>query len=297
MQREADDPDIVAGARIMSLSCPIGGGRIKTPVRSTTCNHNQCFDALNFFLAQAQAPQWECPVCNKTSVLERLAVDEYFEDILTKTQSTQAYNVTVQPNGKWEDKTPVKKVEDSKPKKTAVTISLDSDEDADEPGSSVVKPEPTSATVASFEPSLPEPPNGRKRKAEYIDLTLSDSDDDAAPEPSSEPPRPAPRVISSLPRRSVPSNGNSGESDFYSQLGELERRAIMDFNSRAPHSPLYPPQSTPTMSPQVDRYPEQRNNSGISSNGGNSNGTGNANTSWGTYPFWRGSDYSRPSFQ
>jgi E3 SUMO-protein ligase PIAS1 len=73
--RRAQDADIVATSTKMSLKCPLSTLRIDTPCRSIGCAHNQCFDAASYLQLQEQAPTWTCPVCNKYSPFEHLAID------------------------------------------------------------------------------------------------------------------------------------------------------------------------------------------------------------------------------
>jgi E3 SUMO-protein ligase PIAS1 len=73
--RRAQDADIVATSTKMSLKCPLSTLRIETPCRSIGCAHNQCFDAASYLQLQEQAPTWTCPVCNKYSPFEHLAID------------------------------------------------------------------------------------------------------------------------------------------------------------------------------------------------------------------------------
>ena len=73
--RRAQDADIVATSTKMSLKCPLSTLRIDTPCRSIGCAHNQCFDAASYLQLQEQAPTWTCPLCNKYSPFEHLAID------------------------------------------------------------------------------------------------------------------------------------------------------------------------------------------------------------------------------
>lgn len=54
--KRSEDSDLVATASIMSLKCPLSTLRINLPVRSTLCNHIQCFDGTSFLQLQQQAP-------------------------------------------------------------------------------------------------------------------------------------------------------------------------------------------------------------------------------------------------
>lgn len=54
--KKSEDSDLVATASIMSLKCPLSTLRINLPIRSTYCNHIQCFDGTSFLQLQQQAP-------------------------------------------------------------------------------------------------------------------------------------------------------------------------------------------------------------------------------------------------
>jgi E3 SUMO-protein ligase PIAS1 len=71
-----DDDDIVATSSIMSLKDPVSQMRIKMPCRGYNCSHMQCFDAETYLQMQEQAPLWACPICNKPTPFEDVAVDQ-----------------------------------------------------------------------------------------------------------------------------------------------------------------------------------------------------------------------------
>ncbi|CAG8975849.1 hypothetical protein HYALB_00010245 [Hymenoscyphus albidus] len=103
MVTKSRDPDIVATASVLSLKCPLSTLRISLPVRSLACRHNACFDGESYLQLQQQGPTWLCPICNQSAPFRNLVVDDYVLKILKNTkQSTD--QVTVQPDGKWEDK-------------------------------------------------------------------------------------------------------------------------------------------------------------------------------------------------
>lgn len=54
--KKSEDSDLVTTASIMSLKCPLSTLRINLPIRSTFCNHIQCFDGTSFLQLQQQAP-------------------------------------------------------------------------------------------------------------------------------------------------------------------------------------------------------------------------------------------------
>ncbi|KAF2093968.1 hypothetical protein NA57DRAFT_80973 [Rhizodiscina lignyota] len=191
MLAKANDPDIEATSTTLSLKDPISTLRLRYPCRSITCYHNQCFDAMMFLELQEQAPTWTCPVCNKVVVFEGLAVDQYVEEILRET-SKSTEQVTIEPNGVW-------KVSAESTSNSRNSAPDDDDDDSDDlveiSGYRLkdLKAE-TPVTPYSFTntPPLPDPTSatrngtggaGSKRKAEVIDLTLSDDDAPAPKRP------------------------------------------------------------------------------------------------------------------
>lgn len=50
--------------------------RIELPCRGIQCDHNRCFDGATYLELQMQAPEWKCPICDKSLPYEHLAVDE-----------------------------------------------------------------------------------------------------------------------------------------------------------------------------------------------------------------------------
>ncbi|TDZ27165.1 E3 SUMO-protein ligase SIZ1 [Colletotrichum sidae] len=100
ISKKAADTDIVTTSQVLSLKCPISYMRLATPCRSTSCTHIQCFDATSFLQLQEQGPQWLCPICNRSSPFDQLAVDEYVKEILANTDE-DLEQVTIEPDGKW----------------------------------------------------------------------------------------------------------------------------------------------------------------------------------------------------
>ncbi|SMQ53175.1 unnamed protein product [Zymoseptoria tritici ST99CH_3D7] len=214
MNRASKDDDISATSVRMSLKDPTSTLRIKLPIRSSVCTHNQCFDGEMFLQLQEQAPQWQCVVCNKSVTFESLCVDKYFEDILQRTP-TSIEKVDIEPNGEWK----VIKEEEDVPQNGASSkanrASYDDDFDDDlielsdeetKPPNGLVKAVQGIGTPGIFSPSgaFNTPPlssrgpsaapslqsAGTKRPGSaIIDLTFSDDED--------EPPRPAKRQTTS----------------------------------------------------------------------------------------------------
>lgn len=98
---EDSDEDIVTTSTVMSLSCPISYMRMKYPVKSVACKHLQCFDALWFLHSQLQVPTWQCPVCQIPIQLEKLAINEFVEEILNESDES-VEQVKLFADGSWE---------------------------------------------------------------------------------------------------------------------------------------------------------------------------------------------------
>ncbi|KAK6439718.1 E3 SUMO-protein ligase pli1 [Oleoguttula sp. CCFEE 5521] len=214
MKQANADPDIAAMSSKMSLKDPVSTMRIRIPIRSTVCHHNQCFDGGYFMLLQEQAPTWSCPICSKMVSFESLCVDKYFEEILSTTASS-IEQVTIEPDGIWRVEEDDEDKGKSNQARGEVRASYDDDFDDDSiinlddtPDASAARvnipakwleppfgqPNLNTPPLSSREPSVAQSVTsaqrvaGQKRPSAVIDLTLSDED---------EPPRPAKRVQTS----------------------------------------------------------------------------------------------------
>ncbi|KAG0377776.1 SUMO ligase siz1 [Mortierella sp. AD032] len=173
------DDDIMATSSTLSLKCPLGFQRINIPIRSSYCQHLQCFDAYTFFNLNEQTPTWTCPVCSRTMhSWEEIVVDGYFKDLLNSTPESLE-NIIVQADGSWELPSASSKAEQvvaPSPKKkvapagdSVFIIDEDSDDDV--------------TPVEAAAPSTPVKP--AKPAIEVIDL-ISDSEDEGAEEPTTQ---------------------------------------------------------------------------------------------------------------
>lgn len=81
---EYSDSDIMEGESRISLNCPIGLTRIKTPVKGRTCKHFQCFDFDNFIEINCNRPLWRCPHCNEYVSYTDICLDRNMVEILKK---------------------------------------------------------------------------------------------------------------------------------------------------------------------------------------------------------------------
>jgi len=79
---EYSDSDIIEGESRISLNCPIGLTRIKTPVKGRTCKHFQCFDFENIIEINCNRPIWRCPHCNEYVSYTDIRLDRNMVEIL-----------------------------------------------------------------------------------------------------------------------------------------------------------------------------------------------------------------------
>jgi E3 SUMO-protein ligase PIAS1 len=182
---KAEDNDIQATSSVLSLKCPLSAMRIATPCRSTSCAHNQCFDAASYLMLQEQAPQWTCPICNHPAPFNNLTIDLYVDGIL-KSSSSNTEQVTIEPNGAWH----LQKQAEA-PRRPYSNPTPENDDDGDlieiqddkipslkaDPRASMFGGTPP---MSSREPSsVASVPRSNKRPAsEVIDLTISDDDEE-----------------------------------------------------------------------------------------------------------------------
>jgi E3 SUMO-protein ligase PIAS1 len=191
-EKEQDD-DVVATSTVLSLKCPISCVRLSLPCRGIGCKHIQCFDATSYLQLQQQGPQWLCPICNKSTPFDQLAVDEYVRDILVRTSSSTD-QVTIEPNGRWGLSLPGGGNKNSNRKRKA---SSSSDfEEVIISGTSTVggrqmsytphtsnsyatpRPPSREASSAAGAGSVPRSASSKRPVAQVIDLTLSSDEDD-----------------------------------------------------------------------------------------------------------------------
>lgn len=139
------DDEIVMATSSLSLRCPLTYAKLAVPMRSTLCDHVQCFDGLLFLTMQERIPSWVCPVCSKHIDPHTLAMSDYLQDILDHT-SEDVDTVNINLDGSWEavheealnddddDDLPPMAKEASAPQEEAIeVISLDSDSEDEQP--------------------------------------------------------------------------------------------------------------------------------------------------------------------
>lgn len=292
MSKANADPDIETSSSKMSLKDPVSITRITMPIRSTVCQHTQCFDGRFFMELQEQAPTWQCPICAKTVSFESLCVDKYFEEILNTTDKS-IEQVTIEPNGQWiveqedEDKgksnqakgearaawdddfdDDVIEVLDDSPKAltNGVKQELTTASPMGPPGLSFNTPPVSSreASVARSNASAQRPTGSNKRSASaVIDLTLDDEEEE-------QPPRPAKRQTTGNPLGGPTSSFNTppavpepSRHQAYHQQPAESSTSHRPFSAGQPMRPptnqhsFVGPQSPPRASPFANVYQQQ----------------------------------------
>ena len=68
----------------VSLTCPLSGYRIVTPIRGAQCVHPQCIDLATFLAYSYEMGVWECPVCLGPLDFDQIVIDYEMWDILTE---------------------------------------------------------------------------------------------------------------------------------------------------------------------------------------------------------------------
>ncbi|KAJ1554697.1 SUMO ligase siz1 [Nowakowskiella sp. JEL0078] len=149
------DEDIVETSTTISLCDPYSRLRIKTPVRSTSCNHLQCFDCETFFNMMEKVPNWICPVCSLIIGWETIFVDGYFQELLQKA-NIDSDQVEIAPDFSW---------------KVVSSIEADPLDEYDS------ESENCSFEVQKLKRILT-PPENQPSNSNIIDLTLDSDDDD-----------------------------------------------------------------------------------------------------------------------
>ncbi|KAI1105881.1 zf-MIZ-domain-containing protein [Jackrogersella minutella] len=188
ISKKANDPDVVATSQVLSLLCPLSYTRLKVPCRGMSCNHVQCFDGKSFMQLQEQGPTWSCPICYKAAPFETLAIDEYVQEVLEKTPESLE-QVTIEPDGRWRNKT-----EEPEPKRSRPTVDSKTDDDDDlailsdshglgngitngSTNGRLTLSTPTRSLIRSGTPAT-QRSGSSKRPIEVIDLTFSSDEDD-----------------------------------------------------------------------------------------------------------------------
>ena len=98
--------DVATEAIKVSLKCPLGKKRIKTPCRPNKCVHIECFDLETYLAMHQSIPKRpskmsKCPICHSKIVLNDLSVDMYFAEILNSNEAQGVENIEMNSDGSW----------------------------------------------------------------------------------------------------------------------------------------------------------------------------------------------------
>lgn len=152
------DQEIATTSCKVTLACPLGKMRMVTPLRASTCDHLQCFDAQLYLAMNEKKPKWTCPVCNKPALMENLLIDGFFTELIDSPRlPPDEHEIVLHNDGSW-DPLPPKipdhlRVQDNAPArgKVTATLSLDSDDEksneGDKEASSTRTRQPSSSSV------------------------------------------------------------------------------------------------------------------------------------------------------
>nr|CAI5835541.1 unnamed protein product [Callosobruchus analis] len=176
-EKLSDDGDceIATTSLRVSLTCPLGKMRMSTPCRSATCSHLQCFDASLYLQMNERKPTWNCPVCDKPCLYDNLVIDGYFQDVLNSCLLPSDCNeIQLNKDGSWSVQQPEKKVAAKVEKTTSISLD-DSVVEIIGDDVEIVNPSNGNNTATSTTDKTKE---AQPKKADTVDLTLSDSDDD-----------------------------------------------------------------------------------------------------------------------
>jgi hypothetical protein len=165
---EDADCEIATTSLRVALMCPLGKMRMSTPCRPSTCIHLQCFDASLFLQMNERKPTWTCPVCDKSAAYETLVIDGYFQEVLNSPRlPANCSEIQLLADGSWT-------ILSSKKETNAQNISPVQTPKV-EPQIETLLDEPE---VLPGDTELASPPK-KKAQPVVVDLTLSDSEDDA----------------------------------------------------------------------------------------------------------------------
>jgi len=177
----SDDDECATDSLKVSVTCPLGKMRMKTPCRPSTCNHLQCFDAATFLQMNERKPKWDCPVCNSKALYDDILIDGYYYEILDSKLTRDEENVILEKDGSW--RVPPKEDDEENNNRKSGSKSANS---------SPVKDSAKEGTSSA---------NKDAEKADEVCIALSD-DEDSGPNPS--PPARAPSTQPPPPSTSAP---------------------------------------------------------------------------------------------
>lgn len=173
------DPDLATTSYRFSLVCPLGKMRMKIPAKSINCDHLQCFDASIFILMNEKKPTWMCPTCNKSCLYDDIQIESYFLEIVTSPNlADSCKEIEILADGTWKVYEENKEVKSSESVTTNTTkekpidsVNLD---DSDDGNDDPMEPKKDTTLDGSSK-------DNENLKSSFVDLTLSDDDEEQPP--------------------------------------------------------------------------------------------------------------------
>lgn len=117
-----DEVAVIAESLTINVRDPISAFSVPdTPVRSTQCTHNECFDLEMFLASRKMNPNsgvccidsWECPICKRDARPPVLVVDKFMEAMLDELKrrglEKETLAITVLSDGTWKPKEQVRR--------------------------------------------------------------------------------------------------------------------------------------------------------------------------------------------
>ncbi|CAL8467896.1 g7434 [Coccomyxa elongata] len=98
---ESDD-EVEIGRTVVSLRCPMSGGRMRTPARFASVGGLNAFDLDTFLDVVQRSRKWQCPHSMRNLPVQQLLVDAYLSHILARLKDMpHVTEVEVSPSGEW----------------------------------------------------------------------------------------------------------------------------------------------------------------------------------------------------
>lgn len=136
--------------------------RIRSPGRSLSCTHIQCFDLQFFIQMNEKKPTWLCPVCDKKIPFDTLVIDGLFTEILASQAASITNEIQFIRNNNTIEWSPIVK-EEKKPK-------IEPQDNSDQITSSCGDKRKSDTETSTN--------SGSKRKKPEPEIITIDSDDD-----------------------------------------------------------------------------------------------------------------------
>ena len=91
---ESDD-EVEIGCTVVSLRCPMSGGRMRTPARFASVGGLNAFDLDTFLDVVQRSRKWQCPHSMRNLPVQQLLVDAYLSHILARLEVPSCFLATL----------------------------------------------------------------------------------------------------------------------------------------------------------------------------------------------------------